>query len=127
MYECYRLHRDEGCAPRAATELVAKLYGKEDAEEIRQLQGTLERIEERDRPPGDGEPPVKVATGIASLYLQERRRGASDTRARDACTHAYGVRGQALDQQLVRARREFDAELAAVAAESHPMMEEATA
>jgi hypothetical protein len=124
MYEVYLQHRAEGCSPRAATELTAQLYGQTDAEEIRRLQVTLESIEKRDRPPGDGEPSVKVAAGIAALYLQERRNGASHSLARDACVHAYGARGQALDQQLTRPRREFEAELAAVAARPLPTRQE---
>jgi hypothetical protein len=51
VYECYRLHRDEGCSPRTASELVAKLYGKSDHAEVQELQRTLERIELRDSPP----------------------------------------------------------------------------
>lgn len=110
MYDCYRLHRDEGCAPRAATELVAKLYGKEDRDEIAVLQRTLERIEQRDRPPDPGVPPVNAPAGIAEFYLSERRAGRTHEQARELVAHAYGHRGEALEQQLAGPRRRFEAE-----------------
>jgi len=90
--------------------LTAASFGKKDAQEVRDLQATLERLEQRDRPPGGGEPEVKIATGVASLYLQERRAGRSHAEARASTSHSFGYRGVDLDRQLDRPQRVYERE-----------------
>jgi hypothetical protein len=112
MFDSYLQYRDEGCAPKAAAELTARLYGKTTAEEVRRLQVTLEALEQRDRPPGT-ETTVAIPAGVGSLYLSERRAGRSHARAREAVKHAYAYDGVDLDRQLVRPQARFESELLA--------------
>lgn len=121
MYECYAQYRAEGCAPKAAAELVAELYGKKSTEEVRELRAILEALEQRDRPTGAGEPTVKIAAGVASYYLQERRAGRSDAEATRLTAHAYQYSGPDLDRQLRRPREQFEQELEAWRPTSTPL------
>jgi hypothetical protein len=68
-------------------------------------------LEARDRPSEE----IRLPSGIASLYLRERRAGSNHTDARRAAGHGFGHRGQALDIAIERAVREFESELEAVA------------
>jgi hypothetical protein len=111
LFACYLQHRAEGCAPKAATELTAALFGKEDAQEVLDLQVTLEGLEERDRPTGVG--PIEQPNGIAQTYLRERRAGESHEEARRLAGHAYGHRGESLDEAVSRPARAFERELEA--------------
>jgi hypothetical protein len=113
MFETYLSHRADGCSPRTAAQMTAQLYGKTDPEDARLLLITLEALEQPDRPPGAGEPTVKVPTGLGSLYLSERRAGRSHSRAREAVRHAYQYDGVDLDRQLVRPQAQFESELLA--------------
>lgn len=55
---------------------------------------------------------TEVATSLAGFYKQERRAGKSHAEARGAVMHAFGRRGQALDEQIARPCREIERELA---------------
>jgi hypothetical protein len=125
MFDSYLQYRAEGIAPKPAAELAAALYGKNTAEEVRQLQVTLEALEDRDRPPGAGEPMVKVPAGVESLYLSERRAGRSDADATRATAHSYQYDPVQLERQLERPREQFRRELEAWTprAESEPKEE----
>jgi hypothetical protein len=125
MYEVYAQFRAEGMAPKPAAESTGRLYGKTSQEEVRQLQVTLEALEARDLAPGAAEP-VKIAAGVASYYLQERRAGRSDAEATRLTAHTYGYAGTDLDRQLRRPREQFERELEAwqPSSQSHSLVKE---
>jgi hypothetical protein len=113
MYENHRQFRAEGFAPQPAAEATARLYGRTDPEDVRTLARTLSRLEQRARPADAGGPMIKVPSGLADVYLTERRAGKSHETVRAFVRHTYAYDGASLDQALARPRREFEAELEA--------------